>query len=104
MKYLLLDRLIDIVGHRPDENTLRQGRNFRWRDERIKLRIGRGGHAFGRYRIRFSALHDFSEPLGERSGRVSHDLSGKDVAHGIDDDLGLLISIVAFELREILKT
>ena len=43
MKNLLVYALAEVIRHRADEHTLRQGGNLRGRDERIHLRIDGGG-------------------------------------------------------------
>lgn len=103
MEYLLLDRLVDIVGHSSDEHTLREVGDLGCRDQIVKLRIGRGRHVVVRAGYRFPLLDDLPETLRQRAGRVAHDLPDEEITHGILNDLSLLLSVVAFQLREILK-
>ena len=51
MEDLLLDTLVEVVGHRADEHALREVGDFRDRDQRFQLRIGRGGDVLVRYRV-----------------------------------------------------
>ena len=44
MKNLLLDTLVEVVGHRTDKHALRQTGNLAWWDERVHLRIYGGGN------------------------------------------------------------
>ena len=41
---LLLDALVEVVGHRTDKHTLRKTGNLARRDERVHLRVDGGGH------------------------------------------------------------
>ena len=59
MEYLLLDGLVDIVGHSSDEHTLREVGDLGCRDQIVKLRIGRGRHVVVRAGYRFPLLDDF---------------------------------------------
>ena len=103
MEYLLLDGLVDIVGHSSDEHTLREVGDLGCRDQIVKLRIGRGRHVVVRAGYRFPLLDDLPETLRQCAGRVAHDLPDEEIAHGILNDLSLLLSVVAFQLREVLK-
>ena len=103
MEDLLLDTLVEVVGDRADEHALREVGDFRGRDQCFQLRIGRGGDVLVRYRVGGPQLHDPAEALAQRLGRISQNLTCEDVAHGILDDLGFLLAVVAFELREVLK-
>ena len=53
--------------------------------------------------MRLAHLHDLAEALRQGAGRVAHDLPGEDIADCIDDDLRLLLPVVALQLREILN-
>ena len=86
---LLLDAFVEIVRHGTHEHAL--------------LCIGRGGEVIVAQRVGGPQLHDPAEALAQRLGRISQNLTCEDVAHGILDDLGLLLAVVAFELREVLK-
>ena len=94
----------EIVRHRTDEHALREVGDFRGRDQRFQLRIGRGGDVLVRYRVRLAQLHDLAETLRQGAGRVAHDLSREDIAHSISDDLGLFLPVVALQLRKVLKS
>ena len=48
-------------------------------------------------------MQDLTETLGERLGSFANDLSGEDVAHGVLDHGGLLVAVVALELRVVLE-
>ena len=41
---LLLDALVEVVGHRTDKHTLRKPGNLARRDKRVHLRVDGGGH------------------------------------------------------------
>ena len=103
MENLLRNGLVEIVGHRPDEHTLREVGNLRRRNQRFQLRIGRGRNVLVRDRVRLAQLDDLAEALRQGAGRIAHDLSGEDVAHSVDDDLRLLLPVVALQLRKILN-
>ena len=53
--------------------------------------------------MRLAKLDDLAEAIRQGAGRIAHDLSREDIAHGIDDDLRLLLPVVALQLREILN-
>ena len=103
MEYLLLDFLAEVVRHRTDEHALRQRGNLARRNQAVHLRGDGGGHIVAVDGDRLPFLENLAEPLGERLGGLAHDLPGEDVADGVDDDLRLLVGIVADELREVLK-
>ena len=44
VKNLLLDALVEIVGHRTDKHTLRKTGNLARRDKRVHLRVDGGGN------------------------------------------------------------
>ena len=44
VKNLLLDALVEVVGHRTDKHTLRKTGNLARRDKRVHLRVDGGGH------------------------------------------------------------
>ena len=71
MKYLLIDRLVDIIRHQSDERTLRQGIDRGLRNQRVELCVGRG-----RLVVRIDChgrteLHDFTETLGQVACRLA---------------------------------
>ena len=103
MENLLLDFLAEVVRHRTDEHTLCQRGNLARRDKAVHLGGDGGGHVVAVDGDGLPFLQDFAEALGERLGCLAHHLSGEDVADGVDDDLRLLVGIVADELREVLK-
>ena len=103
MENLLRNRFIEIVGHSPDEHALREVGDLRGRNQRFQLRIGRSRNVLVRDRMRLAHLHDLAEALRQGAGRVAHDLPGEDIADCIDDDLRLLLPVVALQLREILN-
>ena len=103
MENLLLDFLAEVVRHRTDEHTLCQRGNLARRDKAVHLGGDGGGHVVAVDGDGLPFLEYFAEPLGERLGRLAHHLPGEDVADGVDDDLRLLVGIVADELREVLK-
>ena len=72
------------------------------RNRRFQRRIGRGRTVLVRDRGRLAQLDDLAEALRQGAGRIAHDLSGEDVAHSVDDDLRLLLPVVALQLRKIL--
>ena len=103
MENLLLDFLSEVVRHRTDEHALRQRGNLARRDKAVHLGGDGGGHVVTVDGDGLPFLENLAEPLGERLGGLAHHLPGEDVADGVDDDLRLLVGIVADELREVLK-
>lgn len=100
---LLLDTLVEGISHGADEHSLRQRGNLRGRDKRIHLGIYGCGLVVAVDRDALPPLQNLSETLGERLGRLSDDLPGEDIADGVHHDFGLLVAIVAHQLREVLK-
>ena len=103
MEDLLFDAFVEIVRHGTHEHALREVGNLRGGNQAVELRIGRGGEVVVAQRVGGPQLHDPAEALAQRLGRISQNLTCEDVAHGILDDLGFLLAVVAFELREVLK-
>lgn len=103
MEDLLLDAFVEIVRHGTHEHALREVGDLRGGNQAVELRIGRGGEVVVAQRVGGPQLHDPAEALAQRLGRISQNLTCEDVAHGILDDLGFLLAVVAFELREVLK-
>ena len=103
MENLLLDFLSEVVRHRTDEHALRQRGNLARRDKAVHLGGDGGGHVVTVDGDGLPFLEYLAEAFGERLGGLAHDLPGEDVADGVDDDLRLLVGIVADELREVLK-
>ena len=103
MEDFLPDAFVEVVGDRADEHALCKVGNLRGRDQALQLRIGRSRHVVVRHRMRLAQLHDLAETLRERACRVAHDLPREDIAYGVDDDLRLLLPVVAFQLRKVLK-
>ena len=100
---LLLDAFVEVVRHGSHEHALREVGDLRGGNQAVELRIGRGGEVVVAQRVGGPQLHDPAEALAQRLGRVSQNLTCEDVAHGIFDDLGLLLTVITFELREVLK-
>ena len=60
---LLLDALVEVVGHRTDKHTLRQTGNLAWRNERVHLRIYGGGNVLPVDGDRLPFLQHLTEPF-----------------------------------------
>lgn len=103
MEDLLFDAFVEVVRHGTHEHALREVGDLRGGNQAVELHIGRGGEVVVAQRVGGSQLHDPAEALAQRLGRISQNLTCEDVAHGILDDLGFLLAVVAFELREVLK-
>ena len=101
---LLLDALVEVVGHRTDKHTLRKTGNLARRDERVHLRVDGGGHVLPVDGDGLPLLPHLAETFGKRLGGLAHHLSGQDIADGVHHNLRLLVAIVANQLREVLKT
>ena len=100
---LLLDALVEVVGHRTDEHPLRQAGNLARRDKRVHLRVDGGGNILPVDGNGLPLLKYLAKAFGERLGGFSHDLTGEDIADGIHHDLRLFVPIVTHQLAEILK-
>lgn len=99
----LFDAFVEVVRHGTHEHALREVGDLRGGNQAVELHIGRGGEVVVAQRVGGPQLHDPAEALAQRLGRISQNLTCEDVAHGTLDDLGLLLAVVAFELREVLK-
>ena len=97
------DAFVEVVGHQTDKHTLRKPGNLARRNERVHLRVDGGGHVLPVDGDRLPLLQYTSKPLRKRLCRFSHHLSGKNVADGIHHHLRLLVTLVAYQLAEILK-
>ena len=97
------DAFVEVVRHSTHEHALREVGDLRGGNQTVELHIGRGGEVVVAQRVGGPQLHDPAEALAQRLGRISQNLTCEDVAHGTLDDLGLLLAVVAFELREVLK-
>lgn len=94
---LLFDAFVEVVRHGTHEHALREVEIFEAGIRLSSLRVGRGGEVVVAQRVGGPQLHDPAEALAQRLGRISQNLTCEDVAHGILDDLGLLLAVVAFE-------
>ena len=103
VEYLLLDRLLEAVGHGPDEHPLRERRDFRGRDQAVHLRRYGGRFVVAAQGHALPLLQHLAEPLRKHLGRFAHHLPGEDVADGVHHHGGLLVAVVALELGEVLK-
>lgn len=103
MKDLLFNALVKIVADCPDEHTLCKCRYFARRNKAVHLGVERVTDILPVYRHRLSLLQYLSEPLRECLGCFSDNLPGEDVADGIHHNRRLLVAIIAFKLREVLK-
>lgn len=103
MKDLLVYALVKIIADGPDKHTLRQCRDFARRNQAVHLGVEGVADILPVYRHRLTLLQHLSEPLRKRLGGLADNLPGEDVADGIHHDRRLLVAVVAFELREVLK-
>ena len=60
---LLLDALVEIVGHRTDKHTLRKTGNLARRDKRVHLRVDGGGNILPVDGDRLPFLQHLTEPF-----------------------------------------
>ena len=100
---LLVYLLAYIVGNGTDERALRQVGYFGGGYELVELGVYRGRHILTVYRDGLPLLQDFAETLGEGFRSLAHHLSAEDVADSVLDNLRLLFTVVAVELREVLE-
>ena len=103
MENLLLNALVEVVGDRTHEHSLREAGNLAGRDERVHLRVDGGGNVLTVDGDGLPLLQHLTETLRKRLGRLAHHLPGEDVAYGVHHHLRLLVAIVAHQLREVLK-
>ena len=101
---LAVDLRVEVVRHLPEEGALRERLNLAHRHQ---LLLGEGdlealvvvGHGLA------SLLAELpSEHLRHLLCRPAVHLAGDDVAHGVEDDVGVLLAVVADELRLVLSS
>ena len=63
VKNLLLDALVEVVGHRTDKHTLRKPGNLARRDKRVHLRVDGGGNILPVDGDRLPFLQHLTEPF-----------------------------------------
>ena len=74
MKHFLRNIVPEVVGHGPDEHTLRKIADLGRGDHVVELGIYTRGFIFSVDVERLPLLHDLPESLGEDAGCVAHDL------------------------------
>ena len=94
MENLLLDALVEVVGYRPDEHSLREVGNLACRNEAVHLGVDGDGGLVPVDGHVLPFLQDLAETLGERLGSFGNYLSCKDIADGITDNSTLLVAVV----------
>ena len=98
MEYFLFYLLAKIIRHSPDKRTLRQIGNLGCRDERVKLRVDGSGNILtvdGNGLTLLSTLPKRSESVFA----VSPTTSAEYISYRVLNNLGLLFTIIAGELR-----
>ncbi len=103
MENLLLDALVEVVGYRPDEHTLREVGNLACRNEAVHLGVDGDGGLVPVDGHVLPFLQDLAETLGERLGGFGNYLTCKYIADGITDYSGLFVSVITLQLAKILK-
>ena len=92
---LLLDTLVEVVGHRTDKHTLRQAGNLARRDKRVHLRVDGGGNILPVDGNGLPLLQHLPEAFGQCLGGFAYDLPRENITDGVHHDFGFLIAIVA---------
>lgn len=103
MENLLLDALVEIVGYRTDEHTLREVGNLACRNEAVHLGVDGDGSLVPVDGHVLPFLQDLSEAFGERLGGFRNYLTCKYIADRVTDYGAFLVTVVTLQLREILK-
>ena len=94
VKNLLLDALVEVVGHRTDKHSLRKTGNLaRW-NERVHLRVDGGGNILPVDGDGLPFLQHLTEPLGERLGCFPHHLTGENIADSVHHHFRLFVPVV----------
>ena len=101
---LLFDTLVEVVGHGADKHALRQVADLRRRNQAVHLRVDGGRNVLPIDGDGLPSLQDFAEPFGERLGSFSHHLPRKHIPDRVLNHPTFLFTVVARELREVLKT
>ena len=103
MENLLLDALVEIVGYRTDEHTLREVGNLARRDKAVHLGVDGDGGLVPVDGHVLPFLQDLAETLGQCLGGFGNYLTCKYIADGITDYSGLFVSVITLQLAKILK-
>ena len=101
---LLLNTFVEVVGHGADKHALRQVTDFRRRNQAVHLRVDRGRDVLPIDGDGLPFLQDFAEPFGERLGSFADNLPRKHIPDRVLNHPTFLFTVVARELREVLKT
>ena len=104
MEDLLLDAFVEVVGDSTDKHALRQVANLRRRNQAVHLRVDRGGNVLPIDGDGLPSLQDFAKPFGERLGSFTDNLPRKHIPNRVLNHPTFLFTVVARELREVLKT
>ena len=104
MEDFLLDTFVEVVGHGADKHALRQVADLRRRNQAVHLRVDGGRDVLPIDGDGLPSLQDFAEPFGERPGGFSHHLPRKHIPDRVLNHPTFLFTVVARELREVLKT
>lgn len=100
---LLLDALVEVVGHRTDKHTLRKTGNLARRDERVHLRVDGGGHVLPVDGDGLPLLEYLAETFRKALGRFPDYLPGENIADCILDHLRLFFTVVTGQLGKVLE-
>ena len=104
MEDLLLDALVEVVGDGTDKHALRQVGDLACGDQAVHLRIDGGRDVLPIDGDGLSFLQDFAEPFGQRFGGFAHNLPREHIPDRVLNHATFLFTVVARELREVLKT
>nr|GFD33305.1 hypothetical protein [Tanacetum cinerariifolium] len=103
VEHLLVDFLAEVVGHRAHEVALREVGNGAGRNHAVHLG-GEAGAGFAHVDAQTLALlQNLAKPLAQPLAAVARYLPAEHIAHGVLNDFGLFLAVVALQLREILE-
>ena len=104
MEYFLFYLLAKIIRHSPDKRTLRQIGNLGCRDKRVKLRVDGSGNILTVDGNGLTLLEHLAEAFRKCLCGFSDHLPAEYISYRVLNNLGLLFTIIAGQLAEILKT
>ena len=104
MENLLVYRFSEIVRYGTDKHTLWECTDFAGRYQAVQLRTDGSGSVASVDAHRLPLLQDFSKSFRQGFSCFTHHLTAEYITHSWHDNGGLLVTIVTFQLAEVLET
>jgi len=103
MENFLVYRFSEIVRYGTYKHTLWECTDFTGRYQAVQLGAEGSGRIVTVDTHRLPLLQDFPEPFRQCFGRFTYYLTTEYIAHSWHDNGGLLVTVVTFQLAEVLK-